>query len=173
MRKILAEFCPNFLHSVTKTSHNPFETKKLEKQDATVYKGVKGVMSALESQLIKGKEILGFGATAKLVEKVQYFYKYFFPKFHKKRTRLKIPMKAIFSEDNKKRGKEMKKMTSLLEIKYIPKEFSFPISLTVIGNKTLIITWSAEPYAFEIQSKDVADSMKAYFKALWKIAKNE
>ncbi len=142
-----------------------------EKQEAVIYKGIKGVMSALEEFLKIKQEIYVLGASAQLVERVKYFYKYYFPRWHKIRTENKIPLKILFSEDNRERGKEVKSTARLAEVKFIPKEFAFPMSAVFSKNYSLIITWSDEPVGFMIRSQDVANSMRAYFNILWGIAK--
>ncbi|MDO8740525.1 MAG: helix-turn-helix domain-containing protein [Candidatus Woesearchaeota archaeon] len=142
-----------------------------ERQEAVIYKGVKGVMSALDEILKIKQEIFVFGASTQLVEKVRYFYKYYFPRWHKIRAENKIPIKMLFSEDNRERGNEIKNTADLVEVKFIPKEFAFPMSAVFSKDYSLIITWSDEPIGFMIRSQDVANSMRAYFNALWNIAK--
>lgn len=142
-----------------------------EKQEAVIYKGVKGVMSALDEFLKIKQEIFVFGASAQFVERIRYFYKYYFPRWHKLRVENKIPLKMLFSDDNRERGEEIKNTSDLVEVKFIPKEFAFPMSAVFSRDYSLIITWSDEPIGFMIRSQDVANSMKAYFYALWNIAK--
>ena len=59
------------------------------------------------------------------------------------------------------------------EFRYVSKEFVYPSSTVVCGNKTGIIIWSEPFYTIVIENKEVADSFRSYFEILWKVAKKK
>lgn len=144
-------------------------TKK--KEEAMIYQGYKGVTAVLEQLLKEKHDIYAFGASAKLVEEIQTFYKYFFPRWHKQRQQNKITLNIIYTDDNKERG-ELIKGIPYTKVKFIQKQFSSPISLGCSGDQTAIITFGKEPFALLIKSQEVSKGIKSYFDALWNIAKS-
>jgi hypothetical protein len=59
------------------------------------------------------------------------------------------------------------------EFRFLPKEFEMPTSTEIYANKVIIMILSKEsPMAIMIESKDVAQSFRKYFYALWKTSIN-
>ncbi|MBI3032197.1 hypothetical protein HYY69_01875 [Candidatus Woesearchaeota archaeon] len=140
--------------------------KKLSKQgqEATLYKGKKGLQSITEDVLNTKKELLVFGAEGKLVE----VFKHYAEQWHIRRAKLNIIIKIIFNETVKKKkaGSPWKKC-----IMRFTKQEATPATTWVYGDKVAIIVWSEQPIATLLQSKEIADSYKEFFKVLWKNAK--
>lgn len=136
-----------------------------EKQEGTLYKSKKGLKSIFEDVLKEKQPWFVFGATGKFKE---LFHAYFIH-FHKRRTKLKIPLKIIFNEEvrKQKRKEELKSC----QIKYLPKSYISPSTTYIYGDKIAIINWSADPMAFLMRSKQVANSYRSFFNILWKVAK--
>ena len=151
LKKILPE-----LHLKRKLAH--------ELQEATVYKGKKGLKSIFEHILKEKKPWFVFGATGQFKE---LFHAYFIH-FHQRRAKLKIPLKILFEEHLRveKRAREL----LLAEIKYLPQSYLTPSTTYIFGDNVAIVMWSAEPMAFLLRSKQVAESYKTFFDLLWKIA---
>lgn len=61
----------------------------------------------------------------------------------------------------------------LIYVKELPKDFSGnPTIIWIYGNKVVHVIWSPEFIAFMMESKDIAENYKKYFKYLWeKVAK--
>ena len=61
----------------------------------------------------------------------------------------------------------------LTNTKYIPDEYNIPISTVIYGNKVWIMLPAGkhDQVSILIESKNIADSYRNYFKLLWKIAK--
>ncbi len=136
-----------------------------EQQEGSMYKGKKGLQSIYEDIIKEKKTWYAFGATGKLKE----VFPFYFIHLHKRREKLKIPLKIIFNEKIRKerREKELKQT----QIRYLPESFITPSTTYIYADKVIIIMWSNEPLAFMIKSKSVADSYKAFFEVLWKNAK--
>lgn len=147
------------------------QTLTKKKEEAIVYQGYKGVTAVLEQLLKEKHDIYAFGASAELVEGIQMFYKYFFPRWHKQRQQNKITLSIIYSENNRERGEQIRKI-QYAKVKFIPKQFSSPISMSCSGDQTIIITFGKEPFAISIRSKEISKGIKSYFDALWNMAKN-
>lgn len=56
----------------------------------------------------------------------------------------------------------------LVSVRVLPKDFSgSPTIIWIYGNKVVHIIWSPEFIAFMMESKDIAENYKKYFKYLW------
>ena len=138
-----------------------------KKQEVHHFKGKEGAKTILEILLKeKSKEWLIFGTTGKTAEMLSFYL----PQFHRKRVERKIKFKAIYSEDSIKRAREIKKIR-LTEVRILPKEYMTPTHISIVGDKVGIILWSEEPLGILIENKEIANSFRAYFELLWKIAK--
>jgi len=136
-----------------------------EKQEGYVYKGMKGIKSVLEDVLKEGKLWFVFGSKGQFEQALPSFY----IQFHKKRERLKIPMKIIRSEIIRKREEKYK--FKFREVRYLPEESTTPSTTMIYGDKLAVIVWSEDPMAFVVRSKTAADSYRKYFDVMWKAAK--
>lgn len=59
-----------------------------------------------------------------------------------------------------------------LDAKYIPKEFTNPVSTVIYGDKTAIILWEEVPFAVLIESAKIARSYRNTFELLWKTSRD-
>lgn len=73
--------------------------------------------------------------------------------------------------ETRKRIKESPKSLKLINYKLMPIEVELPTATVICGNKVFLQSWTKEPFAVVIESKEMADNQKKYFEALWKIAK--
>ncbi len=133
-----------------------------EKEETYIYKGRKGIKSILED-ILECKEYLAFGSSGKFLEIMQHD----FIIFQKRKKELKINSRIILSESLRKL--ETVKV-AYADFKYIPEEFSAPITTFVFNDKIAIIIWAETPFATLIKSKEVVKSYSNYFELLWKIA---
>lgn len=126
-----------------------------------VYKGKEGIKSVLKDILKEKKDYV-------VLEEEGYIQKvlpHFYPQFNKQMNKSKIKVK-ILTKDIKKIDKR-----SLMELRSLPKFFSFPSATAIYGNKVAILVWDEPYHAILIKSKQVADSYRHFFEALWKQAK--
>jgi len=135
------------------------------KQEATIFRGKKGLKSMFELLLKSKKEIFIYGAESR--------FAYMFPSYQKqwnlKRANLKIAMTMISTE--KARAKKSKDNFKFFKIKFLPEEYEYPSNVLISGNKVVTISWTDTPYAFLIESKEAAKSNINFFNILWKSAK--
>lgn len=136
-----------------------------EPQEATIYKGKKGLKSIAEDVLKTKKELLVFGAEGKFVE----IFTHYAGQWHMRRGALKIPVKIIYSE--KSRAKKSKANFPMLRMRFSSTAYDTPATTWIYGDKTAIIVWSDQPIATLIRSKQVADSYRQFFSILWKSSK--
>ncbi|TKJ17055.1 hypothetical protein CEE44_00785 [Candidatus Woesearchaeota archaeon B3_Woes] len=136
-----------------------------EPQEATIYKGKKGLKSVAEDVLKTKKELLVFGAEGKFVE----LFTHYAEQWHMRRGKSKILMKIIYNE--KIRSKKSKAKFLITKIKFSSNMYETPATTWVYGDKVAIIVWSDQPIATLIRSKEVANSYKQFFDVLWKDSK--
>jgi sugar-specific transcriptional regulator TrmB len=105
----------------------------------------------------KGPEILSFAVHA----------------FERDRQKAKIPLNVICvnTKSGLKRGKEFSRM-KYTKVKYMPESYESPASNWLYGDRIVIIFWYKEfPFAIRIIDKNLAESYKNHFKALWKFSR--
>lgn len=146
------------------------KAESLEKQEATVYNGNKGIKSLLDDMLNQKQEILTIGASETRAEAFQYHLEFNLPKFHKFREKMKIPYKILFSEEMKERARELNKL-KYTEARILPKEFTSNSSTNIYGNNVSIIMWGSQPFGILIKSKEITEAQRKHFNLLWKLAK--
>lgn len=138
--------------------------KKIEElnQNAQLFTGLLGVKS-------------GFRELFKIIHKGQefkFFYKYdplnvkivhkFFDKMDVQDYYNDIPTKGIFTKEYKKYFKDR---TNKIKSKFT--EDSIPSSINLYGDKTLIISWTENPTAILIQSKEITQNFEELFDDIW------
>ncbi len=136
-----------------------------EPQEATIYKGKKGIKSIAEDVLKTKKELLTFGAEGKFVD----VFTHYAQQWHIRRKKLNIPVKIIYNE--RIRHKKSKAKFPILKMRFNAHLYDTPATTWVYGNKVAIVVWSDQPIATLIRSKEVADSYKQFFDILWKDSK--
>lgn len=149
------------------------ETKrksKLEEQEATIYRGLKGIKSLLDDIINERKELITIGTSDIKAEAFSYHLKFNLPRFHKIREQKKIPFKILLSEDLKQRAKYFNTL-KYSKAKILPKEFTSNSSTNIYGDKVSIMMWGSQPFGVLIKSKDIAEAQRKHFNLLWKIGK--
>lgn len=136
-----------------------------EKQNATIYKGMKGLKSVAEDVIKTKKEILVFGAEGNF----EKLFENYFEQWHLKRKLNKIPLKIIFNERVRKNKENWEFAFS--EIRFNDSLEDTPATTWIYGDKVVIIVWSEQPIVTLIESKKVSKSYKQFFDILWKSSK--
>lgn len=133
-----------------------------EKQETTFYKGHAGVKSVFEDQIREGKELLILAASSAAREMYPAYFHWFDERRKQKRMKVKI-----LAQESKKFAK-----VPLANVKQLPNLGSELTSTNIYGDKVAIIYWHRDkPFVVLIKQKEIADAYRAYFDALWKIAK--
>ena len=136
-----------------------------EPQEATIYKGMKGIKSIAEDVLKTKKEMLIFGAEGKFFDILSHYA----VNWHKRRGKLKIPIKIIYNE--KIRKKREKKNFPSTRMRFNENLEESPATTWIYGEKIAIVVWSDQPIATLIRSNEVAKSYQQFFGILWKNSK--
>ncbi len=143
--------------------------RKLSKgeQEATIFKGKRGIKSLFEDIIRQKKTLHVYGATGKFKELFPIYYFH----FHNRRTRARINIKMIYIEGVRKHKRERE--LKLFEARYIPDEHITPATTLIYGDKVIIIVWGDQPVATQIRSEKVAQSYMVNFNLLWNMAKKK
>jgi len=136
-----------------------------EKQEATIFKGKRGIKSLFEDIIRQKKTLCIYGATGKFKELFPIYYFH----FHKRRAKARINMKMIYTESIRKHKREEE--LKLFEARYISDEHFTPATTLIYGDKVIIIVWEDQPVATQIRSEKVAKSYMTNFNLLWKMGK--
>ncbi|MDP3026787.1 MAG: helix-turn-helix domain-containing protein [Nanoarchaeota archaeon] len=134
-------------------------------EDASIFKGKKGIKSIFEDVLKEKKDLFAYGAESRFKEMFPFYQKH----WNEERAKLKINLKMIYSE----RVREIKKEEhlKLLEMKFLPKTYDFPSTIIIYADKVVTIVWLEEPFGFVIKSEEAVKSNMNFFELLWKLAK--
>jgi sugar-specific transcriptional regulator TrmB len=137
-----------------------------EPQEATIYKGKRGMKSVFEDMLKQKGEILVFGGGGKFKAALGPYSEL----WHKKRKKAGIKLRLLWNKKLRNKKKDLEEY-KLLQVKFLPEEFENPAPAIIYKDKVAITVWSEQPIATLIRSKDVAKSHRSYFNTLWKQAK--
>lgn len=147
------------------------QQKQTETPTATVYYGFKGVtnwFTNLLRSVEKGDEILVFGASGR--EYASDTAQTFFKNYTRQRIKKGIKQKLLFNVGSKEAGGYYEKQKHTT-VRYLPQGAATPAAINIVGNKVATLVWRGAPTLFVIDSKEVADSYRAYFKVLWGASK--
>ena len=136
------------------------------KQEAVIYRGIKGIKTYYKEVLDYGEDYFVFGAPE---DSVRIMKEHFWLNFVKKKNERKIKSELIFNQSLREYGKKIN--DKLTVVKFFDGDFE-PLTETVIqGERVAVIVWTEEPILFLIQDKFVAESYKKFFDDMWKKAK--
>ena len=137
------------------------EKFNLKKTDinAEIYRGNEGVKAVWEDML-NYKAVYWIGAGRYVPKK----HPIWFTNWNKRRIKLKVKWFSIYRHELKKEIKPLQ----LEYVKFLPKEFSGnPTVICIYGHKTVNFLLGNDFFAFLIESKDLAENYKRYYKYLW------
>lgn len=134
-------------------------------EEATIFKGKKGIKSIFEDVLKEEKDLFAYGTESHFADMFPAYQKY----WNKRRVKSKIRLKMIYNKKVKER--KIEEHLKLLEMRFLPKQYDFPSTIIIYGDKVVTIVWSELPFGFMIKSKEIAKSNMNFFEILWKIAK--
>lgn len=139
------------------------------KSDVTLYRGLKGIKSVFQDvlrELKPGQRLDIFGSEGHFSEKMPIYVKQYRKLKEKMRIKTRLIERAGREREKSKRGK-------YTEVRFVPKNVISPVSTNIYGDKVALILWSDPPETIVIENKGAADSYRAYFELLWKIAKKK
>jgi HTH-type transcriptional regulator, sugar sensing transcriptional regulator len=139
--------------------------KSKTEEDASIFKGKKGIKTIFEDVLKEGKVLFAYGAESRFRDMFPFYQKH----WNDERVKLGIKVKMIYNEKVKKTKKA--EHLKLLEMKFLPETYDFPSMILVYANKVVTVVWLDKPFAFMIKSKEAVKSNMNFFDILWGIAK--
>jgi predicted DNA-binding transcriptional regulator len=146
-------------------------TEQKETQTA-VYEGFEGFKTAFKKIIDdcpKGGtiDILGFSQPQHASDSLKLFLENVNLRCVQKKQKLRF----LLDEAGKSwQGKDRENI-KLNEVKYLPKGYITPAAMDIFEDYVYIFLWEEKPFVFMIKNKLIAESFKAYFNVLWKIAK--
>ena len=148
------------------------KTKGPKIEGVYIYENWKGIKAAQENYFKEIKEIKGeylmVGASRQLHKKLDAYFNY----FHERRSKLKIPAKLLFNENNREFANKKIKYKPI-QIRFMPKEIITPSWFSTYNDLILIGLAEEKPMAFLIKNKAIAESYKQYFYFMWGQGKKE
>ena len=133
---------------------------KKPKINAEIFRGEEGVKAVWEDML--NYKVIRFIGSGRYVPKK---FPGWFVSFNKRRIKKGVLWLNLMRCEMKK---EIKKSFPLEKIKYLPKEFSVnPVAICIFGDKVINFLLGKEFFAFVIESKELAENYKKYYRYLW------
>lgn len=127
------------------------------------FEGEKGMREAYEDTLTAKNGILAYAN----VEEVHKGIPNFFPDYYQRRTKKKVPIKAIFTRDPLSLERAEHDREEIRQTKFLPNvDMTFSPEVNIYNNKVLIASWK-EKMAIIIESKEFADLMRLTYQLLW------
>lgn len=157
------------LNSILPSLKDKLKASK-EKQEVTVYYGVKGIRSVLDKMLEElgtNETYYDFGVSG-LFKTIMGGY---WDLWQKRKKKNKIKSQVIFTEELKKNDPQLLK-DYCGQARFYPKEHSSMTDTMIYKDTVLLLIWTAKPpVAIVIKNKDNANSYKNQFNLMWKLAK--
>ena len=132
-----------------------------EKQEAEIFKGMKGIMAMLNlliEDAKKGDEYLFFAIN---VDKQNEEIQKFFISYDIKRKDKGLNVKGLAPASLKKLFEERK----ILRMKY--PDFPIPSNTSICNNKIALFSWGEKPVGYLIGSQQIAELYKDFFRQIW------
>lgn len=152
------------LDSIMQELQAKYDTSKTN-EEATIFKGKKGIQSIFEDIIKEKKDLFVYGAESRFADVFPAYQK----DWNKRRAQEKIKVSMIYNEKVKQRKR--KEHLPLLKMKFLPEHYDFPSTIMIYGEKVVTVVWAELPFGFMIKSKENAKSNMNFFEILWKTAK--
>lgn len=139
------------------------------KQEATIYRGVKGIRSFYNQLIQRGQDYVAFGAPQ---ESINIMGDAFWMNLSQKVKDNKMKMRLIFNESIRGHGEKTRKsVPKTVRVRYFKEDFEPLTETNIQGNRIAIIVWTEEPLLFLIEDKFVAENYQRFFEDMWKQAR--
>jgi HTH-type transcriptional regulator, sugar sensing transcriptional regulator len=139
------------------------QTIAKEKQEVELFEGIRGIMTLLNiliENTKKGDEFLMFTAESENLEKTKEIQK-FYEMYDAKRKDKGLIVKGIANINLRPLFEKRKS----LKMKYT--KLPLPANTGICNNRMVIISWADEPVGVLIQSKQIIEKQRQFFKAFW------
>jgi len=138
-----------------------------EKENVSITKGLFAMRNTFYDLLELKQPIYAYGISEKAAEFVGLG---FLDEFHKKRIKMKIPMKHIYNHESKDRIKNLNKR-KYTEAGYLSREYAADAPTNICGDTVIFFVLSNPVSIIKIKSKMIADTYHKFFEVLWNNAK--
>jgi len=135
------------------------------REKAFIFEGKKGIKAIFEDILKERKGLLVYGAEGIFGDILPAYQEW----WNKRRAKLRINIKIIYSQRVKKR--KLKENLKLIKLKFLSEKYEFPSTILIYGEKVTTITWGDLPRGFMIQSEKAAKSYTLFFNRIWNAGK--
>ncbi len=132
----------------------------LWEQDVQVLNGQEGIELLCEAVLKEKRDLYLLGANAEIFRRDPPLFEDF------ERKRIQVGIKRHHLSIEETRGSGFNKLP-LLDVKYLPPEFSSPLVIWIFGDYVANVLWEKEVQGFLIKNKKIADDYRKYFNVLW------
>jgi hypothetical protein len=142
----------------------------LKRPKVEIYEGKEGMKTVMDDILRSGiKEFLSYGSSRSSFEVIPAFME----EWHKRRIKKKLVMKILYNNTKEAREKVKTRTKSLkyVNFKFMPIVLESPTATIIYSDKVIQQSWTKEPFAVVIESKEMAENQKRYFNELWKMGK--
>ncbi|MDD5192802.1 MAG: helix-turn-helix domain-containing protein [Candidatus Nanoarchaeia archaeon] len=136
---------------------------KEEETRVEIFRGKEGLKAVLKDLIRTKKDYVAFGEEGRFQQVLPIDIHQFLNQIVKNN----IHEKVLVREDL--RGIVVSSKNS--EFRYLPKEYLSPVTIAVYGNKVANFIWTSPYYAILTENKEIANSLRSQFNALWKLAK--
>ena len=142
----------------------------LKDREVEVFEGFNGLKSAREralNMLKKNDEMLILGASKFSTSQ----YEYYWENYHKRRISKGINCRFLMYEETKDNVGKKREKWKLTKVKYLKESVVNPIRIDIYLDYVDIAIDAIAPFVISIKSKEVSDSFRNYFGALWEVAR--
>jgi sugar-specific transcriptional regulator TrmB len=126
-----------------------------------LFKGLKGVRTALQDIIRTGEDNLVFGNESQLEDRMPEYQKQFVRQLKEK----KVFVRQLVREDRETPTSNPNKT------RYVPKSVESPVVTNIYGDKISLIIWTDEPECIIIENAAAAKAYRSYFEFMWQNAK--
>jgi len=144
------------------------ESNKYE-TGASFFEGKKGVITILNDILDEKKELWFYGSRKRAMVALQAYP----DNFVLKRAELKIPLKAVMSEED--RGDPAmndKKVYAISKMKFLRDLNQISTNVFIYGNKVAFMTSGENLAGIIVKNHEIVEQQRKIFEILWNIAKS-
>ncbi|MFA6461705.1 MAG: helix-turn-helix domain-containing protein [Candidatus Woesearchaeota archaeon] len=142
--------------------------KEKLKQEATLFRGKKGIRSFYNELIRSGEDYIVFGAPGNSIE---IMGEHFWLNLVNRKNEKKIKAKILFNLSLKKYGEKI--IDKSTTVRYLRKDFEPLTEINIQKDRVATIVWSEEPVLFLIKDRIVAESYLLYFEKMWSEAKEK
>lgn len=158
------------LFSIMNDLEEIYKKEGVKRPKIEIYEGIDGMKTIMNDILNSDvKEFLAYGSSRSSYEIIPAFM----DEWHKRRTKQNVIMRILYNNTKQAREKvkKIKSSLKLTKYKFMPIELESPTATVIYADKVVLQSWTKEPFAVMIKSKEMAENQKRYFEELWKIAK--